>query len=99
MDEDHALSRFQVGPGDTVSIPSVAWYNFKNVGDAPGRFVAVHSPAVMEDFMRDIGRRIDDPQNPPEPDGPPSEEEMRRMMEVIGKYMEMLPPEEVGERR
>ena len=92
VDEDYAPSSFEVGAGDTVSIPSMAWHNFKNVGDVPGRFVAVHSPAVMEEFMREIGQQIDDPANPPEPEGPPSEEEMRRMMEIVGKYMEVLPP-------
>ena len=73
----------------------MAWHNFKNVGPIPGRFIAVHSPAVMEDFVREIGRRIEDPHNPPEPEGPPSDEEQRKMMEVIGKYMEVLPPEKM----
>ena len=95
VDEDYALRTFRVGAGDTISIPSLAWHNFKNVGSTPGRFIVVHSPAVMEDFMREIGRRIEDPRDPPEPAGPPSEEEMRRMMEVIGRYMEMLPPDKV----
>jgi mannose-6-phosphate isomerase-like protein (cupin superfamily) len=92
VDEDYAPSTFSVGAGDTVSIPSMVWHNFKNVGEAPGKFTAVHSPAVMEVFMREIGRQIDDPHDPPSPDGPPTEEEMQRMMEIIGRYMEMLPP-------
>jgi hypothetical protein len=46
----------------------------------------------MEDFVREIGRRIEDPHNPPEPEGPPSNEEQRKMMEVIGKYMEICRP-------
>ena len=96
VDENYAPSTFRVGTGDTVSIPSMAWHNFKNVGATPGRFIAVHSPAVMEDFMREIGRQIEDPHDPPEPEGPPSEEEMHGMMEIIGKYMESLPPEQVG---
>jgi mannose-6-phosphate isomerase-like protein (cupin superfamily) len=95
VDEDYVQSTLRVGTGDTVSIPSMAWHNFKNVGSAPGRFIAVHSPALMEDFMREIGRRIDEPLNPPEPEGQPSEEDMQRMMEIIGKYMEMLPPDKV----
>ena len=93
-DGDHALSTVRVAAGDTVAIPSMAWHNFKNVGPTPGRFIAVHSPAVMEDFVREIGRRIEDPHNPPEPEGPPSDEEQRKMMEVIHKYMEVLPPDE-----
>lgn len=93
MDEDGSFGKLTVAAGDVVSIPSMAWHNFKNVGAVPGKFLAVHSPAVMEDFMREIGRRIDDPHNPPVPEGPPLEEEMQRMMEVIGKYMEVLPPD------
>lgn len=95
--EDNALSTLRVTTGDTVSVPSMVWHNFKNVGTVPGRFIAVHSPAVMEEFMREIGQQIDDLQNPPQPAGPPSEEEQQRMMEIIGKYMEVLPPDKVRE--
>jgi hypothetical protein len=73
----------------------VAWHNFKNVGETPGRFIAGHSLTVMEDFMREIGRKIDDPHYPPEADDPPSEGEMQRMIEIMSKYMEMLQPDEV----
>jgi hypothetical protein len=89
------LSTVEVTAGDTVSIPSMVWHNFKNMGATPGKFLAIHSPAVMEDFMREIGQPTDDPHNPPEPAGPPSEEDMRRMMEIIQKYMEILPPDEM----
>jgi mannose-6-phosphate isomerase-like protein (cupin superfamily) len=97
LDADDAPSTVRVKAGDTVSVPSMAWHNFKNVGATPGRFIAVHSPAVMEDFMREIGQPIDDPANPPKPTGPPSDEERHRMMEIIGKYMEVLPPEKITE--
>jgi mannose-6-phosphate isomerase-like protein (cupin superfamily) len=96
VDEDYTPSTFRVGAEDSVAIPSMVWHNFKNVGEVQGRITVVHSPAVMEDFMREIGRQIDDPHNPPEPEGPPSERGMQRMMEIIGKYMEMLPPDKVG---
>jgi mannose-6-phosphate isomerase-like protein (cupin superfamily) len=96
VDEDYTPSTSRVGPGDTVAIPSMVWHTFKNVGEVRGRFTAVHSPAVMEDFIRRIGRQIDDPHNPPEPEGPPSDSEMQRMMQIIGRYMEMLSPEKVG---
>jgi mannose-6-phosphate isomerase-like protein (cupin superfamily) len=96
VDEAYTPTTVRVGAGDTVSIPSMVWHNFKNVGEAPGRFTAVHSPAVMEDFMREIGRQIDDPHRPPGQDGPPSDQEMQRMLEIIGRYMEMMPPERIG---
>jgi hypothetical protein len=74
----------------------MVWHNFKNVSELPGKFTVVHSPAMMEDFMREIGRRIEDPRHPPTPEGPPSEREMQRMMEITGNYMEMLPPDKSG---
>jgi mannose-6-phosphate isomerase-like protein (cupin superfamily) len=96
LDADGSFGAINVTAGDTVSIPSMAWHNFKNVGAGPGRFVVVHSPAVMEEVIHEIGRRIEDPENPPEPEGPPSEEEMRLMMEVIGRHIEMLPPDKTS---
>jgi mannose-6-phosphate isomerase-like protein (cupin superfamily) len=96
VDEECRPSTARLGAGDTVSIPSMVWHNFKNVGETPGKFTAIHSPAVMKDFMREIGRQIDDPHHPPAPAGPPSDREMRRMMDIIGRYMEMLPPERIG---
>jgi mannose-6-phosphate isomerase-like protein (cupin superfamily) len=94
-DPDYVVSTVRVSAGDTVSIPSMAWHNFENVGTTTGRFIAAHSPAVMEDFLREIGQPVEDPRNPPEPEGPPSEQETRRMMEIIGRYMEVLPPDKI----
>ena len=96
VDEDYELSTLRVGAGDTVSIPSMVWHNFKNVGETAGKFTAVHSPAVMENFMREIGQQIEDPHDPPTPAGPPAQKEMQRMTEIIGKDMEMLPPGKAG---
>ena len=95
LDADGSLGTFNVAAGDTVSIPSMAWHNFKNVGAGPGRFIVVHSPAVMEEVIHEIGQRIEDPENPPGPVGPPSEEGMLRMMEAIGRHIEMLPPDKM----
>jgi mannose-6-phosphate isomerase-like protein (cupin superfamily) len=95
VDENYVPDSIKVGAGDTVSMPSMVWHNFKNVGEVPGNFTVVHSPAVMEDFMRKIGRQIEDPDHPPSPDGPPADQELQRMMEIIGRYMEMLPPEKI----
>jgi mannose-6-phosphate isomerase-like protein (cupin superfamily) len=95
LDADGSFGAINVAAGDTVSIPSMAWHNFKNVGAGPGRFIVVHSPAVMEEVIHEIGQRIEDPEDPPVPDGPPSEEERLRMMEAIGKHIEMLPPDKM----
>jgi mannose-6-phosphate isomerase-like protein (cupin superfamily) len=88
VDENYAPSTVRVVTGDTVAIPSMVWHNFKNVGEAQGKFTAVHSPAVMEDFMREIGRQIDDRDEPhqlPAPVRPPSDQETQRMMEINGR--------------
>jgi mannose-6-phosphate isomerase-like protein (cupin superfamily) len=95
LDVEGSFGAINVAAGDTVSIPSMAWHNFQNVGATPGRFIVVHSPAVMEDVIHEIGQRIEDPENPSQPDGPPSEEEMLRMMEAIGRHIEMLPPDKM----
>lgn len=79
--------------GDTVAIPSLAWHNFKNVGETSGKFLAVHSPSGMEQFAREIGTPITDPLHPTVPAGPPSDEERQRIMGIITKYMEVLPIE------
>jgi mannose-6-phosphate isomerase-like protein (cupin superfamily) len=96
LDDNDAPSTVRVAAGDTVSIPSMAWHNFKNVGVTPGTFIAIHSPAVMEEFVREIGQPIDYPRNPPVPVGPPSKEEQHRMMEIIQRYMEVLPPDKIS---
>jgi mannose-6-phosphate isomerase-like protein (cupin superfamily) len=77
--------------GDTVAIPSLAWHNFKNVGETAGKFLAIHSPSGMEQFAREIGTPIADPIHASVPAGPPSDEERQRMMGIITKYMEVLP--------
>jgi mannose-6-phosphate isomerase-like protein (cupin superfamily) len=44
LDAANRLQTFTVKAGDTVAIPSMVWHNFKNVGAAHGKFLAVHSP-------------------------------------------------------
>lgn len=94
-DADGVVGAVGATAGDTVFVPSLVWHNFKNVGKVAGRFLAIHATAVMEDFAHEVGRKIDDPENPPKPEGPPSEEETRRMMATIHKYMEVLPPDKI----
>lgn len=74
----------------------MVWHNYKNVGDIPGKFIATLSPAGMESFFREIGQPIEDPLNPPKPAGPPSDEQRQKMMAIITKYMEVLPPDKIS---
>jgi mannose-6-phosphate isomerase-like protein (cupin superfamily) len=94
-DAENRLSTGKITAGDTVSIPSLVWHNFKNVGAGPGKFIVVHSPATMESFIRELGQSIPDPLNPPKPAGPPSHEQMEKMMALITKYMDVLPADQL----
>ena len=96
LDADNHVRTVTLKGGDTVAIPSMAWHNFKNVGAIPGTFLAIHSPPVMEELLYETGRPIDSPNELPTPAGPPSDEERQHFMRVIGKYMEMLPPEAIS---
>lgn len=95
LDADNRVQTASLKAGDTIALPSMAWHNFKNVGDTLGRFLAIHSPPVMEELIREVGRPLDNPYDLPAPAGPPSDEERQHFMRVIGKYMEMLPPEAI----
>jgi mannose-6-phosphate isomerase-like protein (cupin superfamily) len=95
LGEDNRVQAAVLKAGDTVAIPSMAWHTFKNVGSTPGTFLAIHSPPVMEGLIAEIGRPLDGSEETPAPAGPPSKEEMEHFMRVIGKYMELLPPEAI----
>lgn len=97
-DEALAVSTLRLKPGDTLSVPSKAWHNFKNVGNIPGKFLVIHSPPVMEEVLGQLGLPIEDPKNPPTPAGPPSPEAMEQLLQTLSKYMEFLPPEKVSSR-
>jgi mannose-6-phosphate isomerase-like protein (cupin superfamily) len=94
-DDSYKLQTVILKAGDMLSIPSMVWHNFKNVGAVPGKFIVIHSPAVMEQFIREIGQPVAVPLNPPKPAGPPSAEQLQYVMGMIGKYMEMLPPDKL----
>ncbi|MCE7067133.1 cupin domain-containing protein [Dyadobacter sp. CY326] len=81
--------------GDFVAIPTMAWHNIKNVGDATGRYIGIHSPGQMEPFLREIGQPISDPLNPPQPKAPASHEEQHRLMALVQDYMEIFPAEQL----
>jgi quercetin dioxygenase-like cupin family protein len=95
-DAKNKLSTVKIKAGDTLFISSMIWHNYKNVGTTPGKFIAVLSPAGMEKFFREIGKPIADPLNPPRPAGPPSDELRQQMMQIILKYMEVLPPDQIS---
>lgn len=86
----------RITEGDTIALPSMAWHNFKNIGSTTGKLLSIHSPSGMENFARELGIPIDDPLNPPQTIGPPSEEQRQKMMTTIRKYMEIMPFDSAG---
>jgi mannose-6-phosphate isomerase-like protein (cupin superfamily) len=96
LDAQNRVQTATLEAGDTVAIPSMAWHTFKNVGSTPGTFLAIHSPPVMEALIAEIGRPLDSSEASPIPTAPPSQAEMEQFMRVIGKYMELLPPEAIA---
>jgi mannose-6-phosphate isomerase-like protein (cupin superfamily) len=96
LNADNRLQKVTISAGDSIAIPSMVWHNFKNVGSTPGTFLAIHCPPVMEGLLEELGQPVDDPSHLPVPEGPPSPEEMERFMRIIGKYMELLPPEAIS---
>jgi mannose-6-phosphate isomerase-like protein (cupin superfamily) len=97
-DEALAVSTLQLKSGDTLSVPSMAWHNFKNVGSIPGKFLVIHSPPVMEEVLGQLGLPIEDPKNPPTPPGPPSPKAMEQLLQTLSKFMEFLPPEKLSRK-
>lgn len=92
---DLKIKSVRVSAGDTTAIPSMAWHTYRNVGQGPGRFLAIHSPSEMEGMAREAGIPVEDPRNPPIPQGPPSAEEMVRLRQIVSKYVEILPPDQI----
>ena len=96
LDDAQRLQIHTVAGGDTIAIPSMVWHTFKNVGTVHGTFFIIHSPPVMESLMHKIGVPVADPLNPLMLNGPPSAEEHQRFMNLIGQYIEMLPPDAIA---
>lgn len=84
-----------VQPGDVLSIPSMAWHNFKNVSDSPGRFLVVHSSPVMQGLLEEIGQPLNEPSLPAAEGIPPTPEQLQALRQVLEKYMEFLLPDKL----
>ncbi|RDC66240.1 cupin domain-containing protein [Adhaeribacter pallidiroseus] len=94
--DSHSRIRTQlVQPGDVLSIPSMAWHNFKNVSDTPGRFLVVHSSPVMEGLLQELGQPWEDSSFLIAEEVPPTPQQLQAMRQVLEKYMEFLPPDQL----
>lgn len=94
---DHAcrVSTVTLAAGDTLSVPSMVWHNFKNIGQTAGRLFAIHSPAAIEKFARELGVSLESPHAPFPSHDPPLEAQQQEIMQKIQKYMEILPNDQL----
>ena len=70
--------------GSTIHVPGQAAHAFTNVGDEAGKIVmTVDAIGRMDDFFNEIGLPVEDPANPPLPDGPP---DMDALLEICARY-------------
>lgn len=93
MDAAGGMDTIPAAVGDTVFVPRMAWHKYKNVGDGLGRLFTVFAETAIEDIAGAIGQKVENPDNPPAPEGPPSEEDARRAMEILRRYkIEIMPP-------
>jgi quercetin dioxygenase-like cupin family protein len=76
--------------GTFIHVPIGVLHSFRNVSDRPARMVIQTVPAGIEVFFREIGEAVDDPAVVP---GPPSEDQIRRLLEAAPRYgIEIAPP-------
>lgn len=82
-------------PGDTVYIPGGAPHTYQALGPAPGKALAVLAPGgEMERFFAAAGTRVTERSAPVAPSGPPSGEEIARMIAIAGRHgIAFLPPD------
>lgn len=61
-----------LGPGGFARVPPGVAHTFANPGDAPARFLNIYEPSGMEQYVKDVARRM-------AAGDPPAPEEMARM--------------------
>jgi quercetin dioxygenase-like cupin family protein len=83
--------RYRLGPGDVLVIPPGVVHAVHNPGPNAARVLTLVSPGSRHvRFFSTVGRPIDDPENPPRPDGPPDVERLLAVGRECG--IEFLPP-------
>jgi mannose-6-phosphate isomerase-like protein (cupin superfamily) len=72
-------------PGSFLFGPKDVPHAF-TVDSGPARLLFVFTPAGFEGLIREMGERARELTIPPQPDAPPDEAEMQRMMAIAAKY-------------
>ncbi len=77
----------RAAPGDIVYIPGGAPHTYKTVGPTPGRALLVLAPGgEMERFFAEAGTPVSGLAALDTPAGPPSEEQIARMVTSAGRH-------------
>lgn len=71
------------GPNTFVNIPIGALHSFKNESDQPARMLLTVAPAGLEKMFLEVGKVLTSPNEQPQP---PTEEEIRKLLEVAPSY-------------
>ena len=72
-------------PGSFLFGPKDVPHAF-TVDSGPARLLFVFTPAGFEDLIREMGEPAGELSIPPQPDAPPDEAEMQRMMAIAARY-------------
>lgn len=72
--------------GDFIHTPKGVPHTYRNAGGAVGRMLGLASPAGIERFYAEIGRRADDLTEPPGMSAEPTPEEIEHLVETAKKY-------------
>jgi mannose-6-phosphate isomerase-like protein (cupin superfamily) len=88
QDEDGEKYAIEAPVGSTVHVPGNVPHGFKNVGDTPGKLLALYAPAVHQhEFFKGIGVPMGSALDPPPFDQMPDNE---RILEVLAKHQMRL---------
>jgi quercetin dioxygenase-like cupin family protein len=83
---------YRLGPGEFLSLRPGVVHSLHNPGPGMTRILTLVSPGSQHvRFFSTLGEPIEDPSNPPAPDGPPDFERMATVGRECG--IEFLPPE------
>lgn len=91
QDEDGEKYAIEAVVGSTVHVPGNVPHGFKNVGETPGRLLALYAPVVHQtEFFRDIGVAMESTLAEMPFDQMPEND---RILEVLAKHqMRLLEP-------
>lgn len=88
QDDDGEKYSIAAPVGSTIHVPGNVPHGFKNVGDTPGRLLALYAPSAHQhEFFKEIGVPMESSLDPAPVDQMPSND---RILEVLSKHRMQL---------